>query len=613
MITADMQSNISDFLKPLKGQIKRKKFAVFDLESKDGESKTIPGFTRVFLGGFFDGESFESFRGEECIDDLMLHMLQPRYLGWHIYAHNGGRFDFLHILPWLAHEGIKLGYKFCAIPAGKSGGIQILDVWKEQGDSKKKRKGTWRFLDSIKLIPLGLDKASKTLGVPGKDKLPLDTHEESFLWEKYNERDCKALWDVLTRFRTLVEDRLGGEIGITAPSTAMKTFRKRYLKEELPRSRSVHDFIFPAYCGGRVEVFKRLGKGLHYYDINSSYPAVMCEPMPVGPAIEWNGNFPKVFSDSGRYVGFVECDVDIPADDLPVLPLKRDGKLLFPAGKFRGVWDWCELELVKEHIVKIYRSVWFESKPILKEMVLDLYPYRDKSLPGYEDGLSFVVKLLLNSLYGKFGQKPERRKVVLWDENLPKGAEPVDGTPDSFVWYINEDVEACYIMPQIAAHVTALARVRLYKYMLLAGKDLAYCDTDSIITSALIPNSTKLGELKDEYPGITFEGEFLAPKLYMLKASKCLEKDCVKCEPSHFEKVVAKGIRNRSGETFNTLKLGGTVSSFELEKLGKLAHANFRKPEMFELKKSLKLTSYKREWHGNETKPIVLKDWEYES
>jgi len=141
----------SDYLTPLTAAIKRKHFATFDLESKDGESETIPGFTRVFLAGFFDGESFESFRGPDSIGDLMSHMLQPRYLGWHIYAHNGGRFDFLHLLPWLASEGTRMGFSFCAIPAGKSGGIQILDIWKGRG---KARKGKWRLLDSIKLIPL---------------------------------------------------------------------------------------------------------------------------------------------------------------------------------------------------------------------------------------------------------------------------------------------------------------------------------------------------------------------------------------------------------------------------------------------------------------------------
>jgi hypothetical protein len=230
-------------------------------------------------------------------------------------------------------------------------------------------------------------------------------------------------------------------------------------------------------------------------------------------------------------------------------------------------------------------------------MVEDLYPFRDSSLPGYDAGLAYVVKILLNSLYGKFGQSALRRKVVPFSEDLPEGAVPVDGTALSPVWYIDEEVQAPYIMPQIAAHVTALARLRLYDYMSSCGESLAYCDTDSIITSSHLDTTTALGGLKNEYPDVTFDGTFLAPKLYLLKGS------------DGSVKVVAKGIRERTEATFETLRSGGTVSSWELEKLGKLAHKGFAKPAMFELKKSLKFKSVKREWVGNRTKPIVFNDF----
>lgn len=584
-------------LTPLTADIKQRPFATFDLESKDGESKTIPGFTRVFLAGFYDGESYESFRGDDCIANLMLCMLQPRYLGWHLYAHNGGRFDFLHLLPWLASHARTLGFRFCAIPAGKSGGIQILDIWKVNAKGKKIGKGKWRLLDSIKLIPLALEKACKTFKLPGKEKLPLETHEDDKQWEVYNEQDCKALWSVLGRFHTMVEDNLGGEVGITTPATAMKTFRRKYLTHKIPRGEDAHEFVFSTYCGGRVEVFQRESSGLSYYDINSSYPSVMREPMPCGDPIFWNGLPPEAFTQEGsEYVGFVEADVEID-EYIPPLPVKRDSKLLFPTGRISGRWDWAELSLCRAGIRRWGKSVWFKSKPLLRTMVEDLYPYRDKSRQGYDEGLAYVVKILLNSLYGKFGQSALRRKVVPWNEDLPKGAIPVDGTSESPVWYIDEEVTAPYIMPQIAAHVTALARIKLYAHMVAAGPSLAYCDTDSIITSSQLECSTQLGELKNEYPGVTFSGTFLAPKLYMLRGS------------DGSTKVVAKGIRERTEHTFNTLASGGTVSSFELEKLGKLAHAGFRKPQMFELKKSLKFKSVKRTWDGNRTQPIKFEDW----
>lgn len=583
----------SDYLTPLTSAIKRKHFATFDLESKDGESETVPGFTRVFLAGFFDGESFESFRGPDSVGDLMCYMLQPRYLGWHLYAHNGGRFDFLHLLPWLANEGKRLGFSFCAIPAGKSGGIQILDIWK----SGKNKRGKWRLLDSIKLIPLALAKACATFNLPGKDSLSLDTHESDPQWEVYNEQDCRALWSVLGRFHTMVEDRLGGEVGITTPATAMKTWRRKYLPHKIHRGEDAHEFVFSTYCGGRTEVFQKEAGNLNYYDINSSYPAVMREPMPNGPAIWWNGEPPSCFTEEGgKYVGFVEASVEIDSY-IPLLPVKRDGKLMFPSGRINGRWDWAELSRVSERVIRYGQSVWFQSSPLLASMVEDLYPFRDSSLPGYDAGLAYVVKILLNSLYGKFGQSALRRKVVPWSDSLPEGAIPVDGTSLSSVWYIDEEVTAPYIMPQIAAHVTSLARCRLYDFMSTCGESLAYVDTDSLITSSILDTTTNLGGLKNEYPGVTFHGTFLAPKLYLLRGS------------DGSVKVVAKGIRERTEATFETLRAGGTVSSWELEKLGKLAHKGFAKPEMFELKKSLKFKSVKRTWDGNRTLPVVFKDF----
>ena len=602
----------TDYLTPLTSEIKRKRFATFDLEAKDGESKTEPGFTRVFLAGFFDGESFEAFRGRDSISDLMRHMLQPKYLNWHLYAHNGGRFDFLHLLPWLATEGKRCGFEFCAIPAGKSGGIQILDIWKATKKGKS-RKGKWRLLDSIKLIPLALAKACKTFNLPGKTELPLETHEDSPEWEVYNEQDCRALWSVLGRFHTMVEDNLGGEVGITTPATAMKTWRRKYLPYKIHRAEDSHEFVFSTYCGGRTEVFQRESSHLNYYDINSSYPAVMREPMPSGPAIWWNGEPPDCFTRAGSgYVGFVEASVELD-DYIPTLPVKRDRKLMFPAGRINGRWDWAELSRVSDRVVRYGKSVWFQASPLLASMVEDLYPFRDSSLPGYDAGLAYVVKILLNSLYGKFGQSAMRRRVVPWSENLPEGAIPVDGTALSPVWYIDEEVTAPYIMPQVAAHVTSLARLKLYDWMVQCGESLAYVDTDSIITTSSLSTSTHLGELKNEYPGITFHGTFLAPKLYKLEASECLDSKCRNgggcTDRAHRIKVVAKGIRERTEATFETLRTGGTVSSWELEKLGKLAHQAFRPPRMFELKKSLKGGSTKRVWDGNRTTPVIFQDF----
>src|SRR4030042_522763 len=97
----------------------------------------------------------------------------------------------------------------------------LIEGWNVNENGK--RRGGWRFLDSYKLIPMGLDKAAKTFGQAGKIVIDLNTPEtERKLWGEYNREDCVQLYDVMTKFHHYVEKVLMGEVGMTAPSTAVK-------------------------------------------------------------------------------------------------------------------------------------------------------------------------------------------------------------------------------------------------------------------------------------------------------------------------------------------------------------------------------------------------------
>jgi hypothetical protein len=133
----------------------------------------------------------------------------------------------------LMQRGKGLGFSFSIVPL--SSAIQVLDVWRT--GSKAGKHVTWRFLDSYKLIPTGLDKALKSFGIGAKLEHDLAIHENDPSWLDYNRGDCEQLWKLVNRFHRYVEDTLGGEIGITAPSTAMKLYRRKYLTASIPRSR----------------------------------------------------------------------------------------------------------------------------------------------------------------------------------------------------------------------------------------------------------------------------------------------------------------------------------------------------------------------------------------
>ncbi|MCK5633427.1 hypothetical protein KAH94_06735, partial [bacterium] len=158
----------------------------------------------------------------------------------------------------------------------------------------------------------------------------------------------------------------------------------------------------------------------------------------------------------------------------------------------------------------------FNKAKIFDGYIDKLYKIKQKAEKGSVDYM--LSKLLMNSLYGKFGQRREKRKIVVNPDNI-MGKEVVNFEMGIY----SEEVqsEATHILPAIAAMVTCYARLELYecfeKVQKKKGK-IYYCDTDSLITNVSMKTGSKLGELSDELNGeIIKEGYFLLPKSYAYK------------------------------------------------------------------------------------------------
>lgn len=660
-------ARIQNFLEPLKGdKPKRKKFLTLDIESKHNDSDRA-GFTRPFLVGVHDPEDgvFECWRDEKhlinrywqarhysnggCVDKALEYILAPRFAGRTIYAHNGGNFDYLFLLRWLRIHND--AYMFDVVPVQSS--IQALRVWKVSENPDDEVKDVWTFLDSVKLLPMSLQKACESFKVPGKLEHDLNMPESDPRWEAYLEQDCRALSEVMNAAFFMIEDRLGGEVGMTGPSTSMKLFRKRFLgRGSSPRKVTryqhwqqcadretcpgcFHAWVRRGYYGGRTELFQTYGRDLHYFDINSSYVAAMREDMPIESRIEMSSIDWSYYGDKS---GFAEVDVFIPQEcEIPPLPHKsqKTRKLMFPTGRFRGVWSLEELRLLSHErvngkILKVHRCVWFQKRPMFTEMVDTLWTMRNKNLSDYDEGLSMMAKLMGNALYGKFGMAHERTSITFAKAvsleacflcqktiasglgicNDCEGSKSATGDPDSDVWYQNHHVDAPYIIPHIAAHITALARVRLWRFMIQAlemGGKIWYADTDSILTDVVLPSSSDLGGLKDEYPGQLLEGTFVQPKVYMVEGQKP--------DGEKWSKVTMKGFGKdmRTKENLARLRKGETLSFDRLEKVRTLARLGFsRSPSMADVTKSFKSSYDKRIINddGITTRPVYIDELE---
>lgn len=443
--------------------------------------------------------------------------------------------------------------------------------------TKAKRK--WTLLDSARLIPMALDKIGETFGLGRKVVLapemglPVETTSKVLYRElskpvhaklmlKYLHIDTELLYACLVKYQTFI-NALGGQVGITLASTALDVWRRGgYMgREKIHRNWHLSDCPDndrapeEAEClgcgiewcrgvlrGGRTEPwtmhYERTSDSdgyLNYADINSHYAHCMLEPMPTGEGIAVDGGTEaSVFKNARTRIGFVNCEVEVPTDCyLPPLPFRMHGKLMFPTGRFRATWDTTELAALEEvggRITKVYRSVWFDSSVIFADFILKLYAYRDKNGALYKKfgkGMADTAKNVCNSTFGKLGIREMRERIwVSPSGRVPNFTEFFDVDSDTFI--NKENYRAPYLAPAIPAHITSLARVRLWRFaraVLARGGRVFYCDTDSLIfwlpfvgtvqmhARDVLPLGGRLGELKLEHDRIRAFTTAL-PKLY---------------------------------------------------------------------------------------------------
>lgn len=630
----------SRILRRLQGEPKVRKFATLDIETRK--------WVEPYAVGFYDGTSYVDFLDYtfkwKAVDDALTHVLRPQYAGYWIYAHNGGNFDFTFLLNRLiTTKRFRQQYTVDIIPIGSTvvtftvieidPGVHYKDCPAAEHGCKgckpkrvDNRDQKWTFVDSARLLPMTLEEIGDTFNVTRKVKLNMSYDElareaNRLTMQHYLRVDCISLYDGIGEVQKTINS-LGGQVGITLPSTSLDLFRRAFQKEDIHTNRHwlscelygkplkrgdkghcterpglkksiacLHDFIRDAYFGGRTEIYrmafnpyyevKKLPRytelsqlkwkpvelGFDYsgviryrddvygawvreanlYDINSHYPHCMLEPMPVGPAIEMEGlTEAQVFSNAKRLVGIVHCDVEIPADCyLPPLPVKKDGKLMFPTGRLSGTWDTAELELLPKvggRIVKTYKSVWFQTAPIFIRFIRQLYKYRDKKAPGYRKALDKLAKLLMNSLYGKWAMKVNRQKIVIHPSS-PQGKKCINFEAD--VWSEETVVNPIYVLPQLSVHVTSVARARLWEInnkVLQDGGRIYYNDTDSLVCSGTkLETGGDLGALKNE---ATIErAVFVLPKLYLVQTREANPDKTLEANLKIKSKGMGPGIR----------------------------------------------------------------------
>lgn len=514
-------------LAPINGQAKRRDFVTYDFE-------WIPRSLEIRLCGVYDGKAYRCYRTIEAF--LEGEITKANRHKW-FFAHSGGRADLLFILESVSKNPL---YEVEARMSGSSAVIAVITRHTDGEDCKEgnhKNCVKWTFVDSYWLFRTSLAKIGEKLGPgfakAGPDIDELDDDDKIREWyakvpfrelRDYNEQDCRILWHGIAQFQEVLLS-IGGELQKTIASCAMRLFRRKYLTKAINTVPTINANAGLSYIASRVEVIQREAHNGYCYDINSSFPYAMTFPAPGNAKRRYNRRLPN--GETNLYIA--EATIEVPDCFLPPLPYRKKARVFFPVGKWRSWFSGVDLQLLEEaggRIVSIGECIEFEQCEDLRAYAEDIYNRRKVATTEFE---KIVLKYLLNSLYGKFGEDEEKCSLIMnpcveklsalrkkereWTPEDPLPA-PEMLFPGAWCEYHQAEVPHQHV--PFATHITAIARRTIYRYdmeAVKAGGEVHYNDTDSISTNLkLWDDSNELGKLKLEES--FSDAYYIAPKVY---------------------------------------------------------------------------------------------------
>lgn len=490
-----------------------KPFGVFDIEATKWKNFLIMGYQGLTSSGI-EYKEFLSLK------DFCDFLFSEENKCDDIYAHFGGIYDFLFILEYV-YSNEK--YKVKDMIARGSG----LLSFKLENFSNVDNSKIINFIDSSGILPFSLASITNNFNVKHKKITGIEIEKVTKVTSKlkeYLEYDVKGLYESIEAYRNSSIVKSVGRC-LTTASQAVKYFRT-YLEDSLPSATSIeNDFVRKSYFGGRTEIFRQLFKGskdnkITCYDFNSLYPSVMQKNAFPIRSIGETKNLDVEF-------GFFDCTVFVPEMYIPPLPslieIHKSKKLLFPCGTFRGTFTSIELQYAMSlgaKVLKIHGGLKYESCGYLfKDFITDMYEVRKNTPKNSVDNL--LAKLVMNSLYGRFGL--DRNKEELVDHYVDGGKlhsefQCENGRIVEF-YLVPKILDKSYSNVAIASWVTSLGRIELHKKMNECEDTLYNTDTDSLFTTHKFEsNPDELGALKLEKQASN--ACFLLPKTYMFDLQK---------------------------------------------------------------------------------------------
>ncbi len=394
-------------------------------------------------------------------------------------------FDFTILRGWkyLRENDFKLKFFY------DGGSTSIITV--------RSKGGSIVFLDTMNWFAESLAKTGERIGIP---KLFIDFETCSDAWlSVYCKRDVEIELENFKRLIKFLEANSISRLCYTRGSTAMAAYLFRHYDRRIyiHNNKEAINLERDSYKGGRCECFylgELTNDVSHIVDVNSLYPFVMRNNLyPVKYVQISQETTPDTLLQLLKDYSVV-AKVLIDTDE-PVYAIRRN-RTIFPIGKFWVTLTTPELKYALEHnhILKVGQFVIYEQSDIFKTYVDRFYKMRQEFNSEGIAEYGYMCKQMLNSLYGKFGQKAEVWRKIGDCPNEPDRVEllfEVGVCGIKQIRYLLGEIfildgyeESFNSFPAIAAHVSAYARMYLWYLMKQTGEgNYFYCDTDSLIVN----------------------------------------------------------------------------------------------------------------------------------
>lgn len=483
--------------------------------SADFETTTDEKDCRVWAYSLSNIEEPEQFLYGNSIDAFMKWCANPKE-NYTLYFFNL-KFDSAFIMDYLFRSGfefiedkkLKRDNTFTTLITDL-GQFFTIDIY---FNVKKSHVNKVTIIDAAKIFPnFSVERLAKGFGLPIR-KLTLDYHAYREIGHKLTDEEIDYIrndTEIVARVLKIMFEK--GLTKMTIASDALNDFKQhfKFFRRYFPLlDENVDAEIRKSYKGGFTYVNplhkeEMCGAGVTL-DVNSLYPSIMKnEKMPYGQPIIFEGKYESDVSHP-LYIQVITCSFDLKEGKIPNIQLKNN--LHYAENEYITTSNnnletlaltKPDFELFIENY-NIYNEHYeggfkFFAKQGFFDSYID-YWTEQKIKAGKENNLAQrqIAKLMLNSLYGKFGLSPKAGKKIPFMDH--------DGTL-KFITKEKEKRESIYI--PVASFITAYGRaktirtsqkIREWSIEHKGFDAYVYSDTDSI--KALLTDED-LEKLKQE-------------------------------------------------------------------------------------------------------------------